>query len=131
MGCGDSSCRSFRWEDVVTALHNRRIAYSQNFLRSPWLVDRLLERSSISAGELVVEVGPGRGVITERLAARCRQVLAVEKDPVMVERLRVRFADTPNVALFAADFLASRCRSRPTRCSPISRSTSRRRSSAG
>ncbi len=89
----------------MSALRQRRIAYSQNFLRSPHLVDRLLDRSGIVAGDLVIEVGPGRGVITERLAGRCRQVLAVEKDPLLVEDLRQRFAHAANVALFASDFL--------------------------
>ena len=83
-----------------------RIAHSQNFLRSPRLVDRLLDHSGIGADDLVIEIGPGRGVITERLAARCRQVLAVEQDPVLVEELQVQFAHAPNVALFAGDFLS-------------------------
>ncbi len=89
----------------MSAVRDRHIRYSQNFLRSPRLVDRLLDRSGIAADDLVIEVGPGRGVITSRLAARCRQVLAVEKDPLLVEELRTRFADAGNVALFASDFL--------------------------
>jgi len=89
----------------MSSLH-LRIAHSQNFLRSPQLVERLLDRSEIGADDLVIEIGPGRGVITERLAARCRQVLAVEQDPVLVEELRVQFAHAPNVALFAGDFLS-------------------------
>lgn len=89
----------------MSAVRDRRIRFSQNFLRSPRLVDRLLDRSGIAPDDLVIEVGPGRGVITGRLAARCRQVLAVEKDPLLVEELRARFADAGNVALFAADFL--------------------------
>lgn len=83
----------------------RRIAYSQNFLRCPRLVDRLLARSSIAADDLVIEIGPGRGVITGRLARRCRQVLAVEQDPALGDELRARFAGAANVAVFAADFL--------------------------
>ncbi len=90
----------------MSTIRNRRIAYSQNFLRNPRLVDHLLDRSGIAADDLVIEIGPGRGVITERLAARCRQVLAVEKDPLLVEELRTRFARAANVALFAADFLS-------------------------
>jgi 23S rRNA (adenine-N6)-dimethyltransferase len=89
----------------MSASHRRRIAYSQNFLRNPQLVDRLLDRAGIASGDLVIEIGPGRGVITESLAARCRQVLAVEKDPMLVEELRRRFASAGNVALFAFDFL--------------------------
>lgn len=89
----------------MSTLRHRRIAYSQNFLRSPRLADRLLDSAGIAADDLVIEIGPGRGVITGRLAARCRQVLAVEKDPLLVEDLRRRFTAAENVALFAADFL--------------------------
>jgi len=90
----------------MSSLRHHRIGYSQNFLRSPRLVDRLLDRSGIGADDLVIEVGPGRGVITERLSARCRQVLAVEQDPVLVEELRARLAHADNVALFAGNFLS-------------------------
>lgn len=89
----------------MSTVRDRRIVYSQHFLHSPKLVDRLLDRSAIAPDDLVIEVGPGRGAITGRLAARCRQVLAVEKDPLLVEHLRVRFAEAGNVALFASDFL--------------------------
>jgi 23S rRNA (adenine-N6)-dimethyltransferase len=89
----------------MSSLHHR-IAYSQNFLRSPRLVERLLDRSGIGADDLVIEIGPGRGVITERLATRCRQVLAVEQDPILAEELRGQFAHVCNVALFAGDFLS-------------------------
>jgi 23S rRNA (adenine-N6)-dimethyltransferase len=90
----------------MSKLRQHRIADSQNFLRSTRLVDRLLDRSGIGADDLVIEVGPGRGVITERLAARCRQVLAVEQDLVLVEELRAQLAHAVNVALFAGDFLS-------------------------
>lgn len=88
-----------------TQAREHRIALSQNFLQSPRLVDRLLDQATIGSDDLVIEIGAGRGIVTGRLAARCRQVLAVEKDPWLVEELRVRFSDASNVALFAADFL--------------------------
>ena len=90
----------------MAQLRHHRIAYAQNFLCNPELVERLLDRSGIGPDDLVIEIGPGRGVITERLAARCRQVLAVEQDPNLAEELRVQFAHAPNVALFAGDFLS-------------------------
>lgn len=83
----------------------RRITYSQDFLHNRQLVDRLLDRSSLSARDCVLEIGPGQGIITERLAQRCRQVIAVEKDAVLAARLRRRLARRPNVAVHAADFL--------------------------
>lgn len=82
------------------------LTVTQNFLRSAKLVNHLLQRSSIGQDDLVVEIGPGTGIITERLAASCRQVLAVEKDPVLARGLRRRLAGYENVALFEADILA-------------------------
>jgi len=81
----------------------RSITYAQNFLRSSRLVDHLLARSSIGPDDLVVEIGPGSGIMTERLAGACRQVLAIEKDPALARRLCGRLARFPNVALFEAD----------------------------
>ncbi len=89
----------------MSSAHRRSVAYSQNFLRSRRLVDRLLERSSIGPDDLVVEIGLDKGAITERLATRCRQVLAIEKDPDRADELSARFAAVGNVAVFEADFL--------------------------
>lgn len=82
------------------------LTVTQNFLRSAKLVNHLLQRASIGQDDLVVEIGPGTGIITERLAASCRQVLAVEKDPVLARGLRQRLAGYENVALFETDILA-------------------------
>ena len=82
------------------------VAYSQNFLRSGRLVDRLLARSEIDPEDLVLEIGPGKGIITERLARACRQVLAIEKDPKLARQLQDRLAALGNVALFEADALS-------------------------
>lgn len=89
----------------MSDMHRRSVIYSQNFLRSRHLVDRLLERSSIGADDIVVEIGPGRGLITARLSARCHQVLAIEKDPDLASRLPDRIGQMSNVVVFEADFL--------------------------
>lgn len=83
----------------------RSITYSQNFLKSSRLVDRLLDGSSIGPGDLVYEIGPGKGIITDRLALRCAAVVAVEKDPGLTATLRRRYANRPGVRIDGADFL--------------------------
>lgn len=83
----------------------RSVRYAQNFLRSPQLVEYLLNGSSIAPDDLVYEIGPGKGIITERLARRCRQVVAIEKDPALAGELRGRSAGLSNVAVHEADFL--------------------------
>lgn len=81
--------------------------HSQNFLTDPALIDRLLDASTIGPGDLVFEIGPGRGVITERLLRRCRRVIAVEKDPSLARRLRERFAGCPRLELRQGDALCA------------------------
>jgi 23S rRNA (adenine-N6)-dimethyltransferase len=83
----------------------RSVRYSQNFLRTPRLAEFLLGLSSIDRHDLVYEIGPGTGTITERLARRCRRVVAVEKDPLLARRLRQRLATEPTVVVEEADFL--------------------------
>ncbi len=82
-----------------------RVALSQNFLRDPRLADHLVQLAALDANDTVIEIGPGSGVITARLAQSCRQVLAIEKDANLARRLARRFASEPAVAIFAADFL--------------------------
>jgi 23S rRNA (adenine-N6)-dimethyltransferase len=83
----------------------RRIALAQNFLRHPDLAERLLDRTTVGPEDVVYEIGPGEGLLTDRLARRCRHVFAVEKDARLAERLRRRFARRPNVTVYLADCL--------------------------
>lgn len=92
----------------MSAIERSSILYSQNFLKSPSLVDQLLNKSGISFNDVVYEIGPGKGIITERLARRCRQVIAVEKDPRLVNALYSRFAQTTNIRIDAGNFLEYR-----------------------
>src|SRR5689334_1717076 len=82
-----------------------RAALSQNFLRDPRLADHLIQMAALSAEDTVIEIGPGTGVLTARLARTCRQVLAIEKDATLAHKLARRFAHQGAVAIFAADFL--------------------------
>ena len=84
----------------------RRIAYGQNFLVNAAAIDHLLDQSSIGEADVILEIGPGEGVITELLAHRVHHVIAIEKDPQLVARLRRRFAGRANVTVFESDFLA-------------------------
>ena len=78
---------------------------AQNFLRSSALVRSLLNTSFIGTGDIVYEIGPGRGIITAELARIARKVVAIEKDPDLAQRLCQRFQDVDNVQIIADDFL--------------------------
>src|SRR5690348_8660168 len=78
---------------------------AQHFLKSPCLVASLLDKSSIGPDDVVYEIGPGKGAITAQLAPRCKQVVAIEKDPRLATLLRQRFASRSNVTIVKGDFL--------------------------
>lgn len=89
----------------MTTVQRRTVQYAQNFLTSRRLVAHLLDRADIGPADTVLEIGPGRGIITDALAQRCRRVVAVEKDPLLAVALRERFAATPNVTCHHGDIL--------------------------
>jgi 16S rRNA (adenine1518-N6/adenine1519-N6)-dimethyltransferase len=74
----------------------------QHFLR-PGAVRRLLDVVDPGPDQSFLEIGPGAGALTLPLAARARQVTAVEIDPALVVRLRARAS--PNLTVVEADAL--------------------------
>jgi len=101
---------------MKTPQHNQ-IRLAQNFLTSPGLVRRLVRISRIGPADTVYEIGPGNGIITAALASVARQVIAIEKDPDLVRRLRERFRPLDNVEIVEKDFLAYSFRARQARTS--------------
>ena len=86
---------------------SKRMALSQNFLHNRRLVHGLVAQSGIGPDDLAIEIGPGKGIITEALADVAGHVLAIEKDPVHAAIVQ-RHSGTNgrrNVTVFAADFL--------------------------
>ena len=57
--------------------------------------------------DLVIEIGPGRGALTERLLRRAAHVVAIEIDGELVEQLRARFDGETRLEIVHADVLAS------------------------
>jgi len=73
--------------DKRTQRDERRRSLGQNFLR-PERADQLVESAAFNAGDLVVEIGAGRGALTYALVRRGVQVVALEKDPHWADSLR-------------------------------------------
>lgn len=63
----------------------------QNFLNSKEVIDVMIEAGHIDSHDVVLEVGPGKGVLTEELLRCTKQVIAVEKDPRLVLYLAFKF----------------------------------------
>ena len=76
----------------------------QNFLTSAGVADRIVAAAQLSESDAVVEIGPGLGILTEKIVARpLRSLTIVELDPRLAFRLRERLT---NIRIVNADFLA-------------------------
>lgn len=81
--------------------------HSQNFLRSPQLVQELVGHSTLKKRDTVLEIGAGSGVITSVLAKRTANVIAYEYDSRVVSKLRDNLARFKNVTIIQGDFLSA------------------------
>lgn len=85
--------------------HLRRKLLSQNFLHSRRLVADLLASSSLGKTDLVLEIGPGKGIITEELISRSAHVIGVELDSYRFTFLKEKFSQIKNLLLYNEDIL--------------------------
>ena len=83
-----------------------RKALSQNFLTDPAALDAIVAAAELRAGDRVVEIGPGLGVLTRRLLAAGASVTAVELDPRLADYLRRELDGVPRFELIEADALS-------------------------
>jgi 16S rRNA (adenine1518-N6/adenine1519-N6)-dimethyltransferase len=77
----------------------------QHFLIDEAVLERILSAAELDPGDVVIEVGPGPGILTEGLARRGARVIAVELDPKLVALLKRRLAAFPDVRIVHADIL--------------------------
>ena len=63
----------------------------QNFLKSEAALRKIVEAGEIKPTDTILEIGPGKGALTEKLLARSSQLVAVEKDRELVEFLKEKF----------------------------------------
>ncbi len=66
--------------------------YSQNFLVNGRIADFIVERADLSSEDVVLEIGPGKGILTSKLLKKCR-VVAVEIDAELCEYLKTLFRE--------------------------------------
>lgn len=83
----------------------QRKLLSQNFLKDRGLVDRLIRDSGISKQDVVLEIGPGKGIITEGLLVASKKVVAIEIDGTLFATLQNRFRKYQHLELIKGDFL--------------------------
>lgn len=77
----------------------------QNFLVDANHLDRIAAAAELTASDAVLEIGPGLGTLTQRLAAQAGHVVAVELDDRLIALLRADFAAQPHVHIVHSDIL--------------------------
>ena len=77
----------------------------QNFLEDKTIVEKIVKAADLKPSDFVIEIGPGKGILTEEIAKRAKKVIAVEIDEQLVDYLREKFRNTPNIEIIHANIL--------------------------
>jgi 16S rRNA (adenine1518-N6/adenine1519-N6)-dimethyltransferase len=93
---------------LAAASTSPRHRFGQNFMIDQNLVRLIADSGSPASGDLIVEVGPGTGTLTDELLARGASVTAVEIDRDLAGLLRSRLGDNPSFTLIEGDALAGK-----------------------
>ncbi|MCI8281480.1 MAG: 16S rRNA (adenine(1518)-N(6)/adenine(1519)-N(6))-dimethyltransferase RsmA [Lachnospiraceae bacterium] len=79
--------------------------YGQNFLIDTHVLDKIIRAADIQDEDLVLEIGPGIGTMTQYLCEHARQVIAVEIDPALIPILEDTLKEYQNIEIIHGDIL--------------------------
>ena len=89
---------------VVSAV-KRKPKLGQNFLADHSAAKRIVDALGDVSNRTVIEIGPGRGMLTDFLVRRAHKVIGIELDRVLAAQLRMRYATLKNVEILESDFV--------------------------
>ena len=82
-----------------------RKRFGQHFLTDPASLGRIVNALAPGPSDTVVEIGPGRGVLTDMLVPRCGRLIAIEIDRDLAKHLREKYDTTSSVEIVEGDAL--------------------------
>lgn len=87
--------------------HDFRLSKSlgQNFLTDKNIIEKIIQAPEITEGDLVIEIGPGIGVLTAEAAEKATKVIAIEIDKSLIPILKETLKDYDNIEIINKDFL--------------------------
>lgn len=88
--------------------HKAKKSLGQNFLKSIPALHKIIESGEISNSDIILEIGPGKGALTEKILEKAGLVVAVEKDKNLFDLLSEKFAEhikNKKLILVEADIL--------------------------
>lgn len=77
----------------------------QNFLVDDITLNKIISKSDITKNDIILEIGPGLGALTELLIEKAKKVYAVEIDPILSTYLSEKFSSSANIEIINGDIL--------------------------
>lgn len=91
--------------EMVASRGKRKPKLGQHFLTDHSAALRIVEALGDVSNRIVVEIGPGRGMLTDLLIRRAKRVIGIELDRVLAAQMRMRYATQNNVEILESDFV--------------------------
>jgi 16S rRNA (adenine1518-N6/adenine1519-N6)-dimethyltransferase len=85
-----------------------RKSLGQHFLTDKDVLQRIADSAELNDGDTLLEIGPGRGALTDLLVDRVKRLVAIEYDRALAAQLTERYASRKNVQIIQADVLSVR-----------------------
>ena len=95
--------KNIRYKNMPKKVSRYRKRFGQVFLRDARVVENILQSADIASHETVLEIGPGRGVLTTALSQRAKSFYAIELEARYADTLQRRFATSPHIHIIQAD----------------------------
>ncbi|MBA0858848.1 hypothetical protein Goshw_001082 [Gossypium schwendimanii] len=113
--CASRKSRDDDYHATLKALNSKgrfpRKSLGQHYMLNPEINEQLARAANVEEGDVVLEIGPGTGSLTNVLINSGATVLAIEKDPHMVDLVRERFETTDKFKVLQEDFVKCHIRS--------------------
>ncbi len=90
---------------AVGGVSKRKPKLGQNFLIDHSAAQRIVEALGDISNRTVIEIGPGRGMLTDLLVRRARKVIGIELDHILAAQMRMKYATLNNVEILESDFV--------------------------
>ena len=102
-----SELSNFKNTQEIIKKHNFSIQkkYGQNFLIDEHVLNKIIAAAELSKDDYVIEIGPGIGTMTERMAPECKHVTAIEIDKELIPILSETLSRFDNVDIINEDVL--------------------------
>ncbi len=81
-------------------MHKAKKSLGQNFLKSKEALLMMCQAGEVKEGDTIIEIGPGKGALTEKLMERANKVIAIEKDRDLIDLLNEKFANEVQTGKF-------------------------------